>query len=106
MGKRKKRKRGIRLIHIILLLIIFWVGKTLISQQKMIEELTHRKMKEAEEITQLEKEIEELNKEIENKDSLSFIEKVAREDLRMVRPREIIYIDKNKEDNPFRSFRK
>lgn len=49
----------------------------------------------------LEKEIDVLNKEIEDSDSLQFVEKVARDDLGMVKPREIIYIDKNKKKNPF-----
>ena len=56
------------------------------------------------EVQTLEKEIEDLNKEIENSDSLQFVEKVARDELGMVKPREIIYIDKNKNKNPFLSF--
>ena len=47
---------------------------------------------------QLSREIKELNIQIENSDSLEFIEKIAREDLEMVKPREIIYIDKEKKD--------
>lgn len=99
---RKKRKRkGFRLKHFIIILIIFWLGKTLISQSMMMKELNQRKEQKQEEISKLEKEIKELEAEIENKDSLEFVEKVAREELRLVKPREIIYIDINKQNKFF-----
>ena len=72
----------------------------------MMKDLTQRKLIEEQEVAQIEKEIEELSEEIKNKESLIFVEKVAREDLRMVRPREIIYIDKNKDKNHFMNFKK
>ena len=106
MKRRGRRKSGFRLIHLIILLFVFWIGKTLIGQSIMIKDLNSRKIKEEEEISQLEREIKVLNEEIENKDSLTYIEKIAREELRMVRPREIIYIDKNKEKSLFNFFRK
>lgn len=58
------------------------------------------------EIDELEKDIDELNEEIQSSDTLQFVEKVARDDLGMVKPREIIYIDKNKKKNPFFTIRK
>ncbi len=66
-----------------------------------MKNLELKKHEIATEVQSLEKEIKNLNKEIENSDSLQFVEKVAREDLGMVKPREIIYIDKNKKKNPF-----
>lgn len=71
-----------------------------------MKDLTNKKLAEERAVAQLEKEIEELNKEIEDKDSLEFVEKIAREDLRMVKPREIIYIDKNRDKNYFINFRR
>ena len=71
-----------------------------------MEDLAKKKLIEQQEVAQIEKEIEELNEEIKNKESLIFVEKVAREDLRMVRPREIIYIDKSKDKNHFMNFKK
>ncbi len=106
MNKKRKKKRGFRLKHLLLLLIIFGLGKTLISQRIMMKDLTEKKLEKEKEVAQLEKEIEELDGEIKDKDSLEFVEKVAREDLRMVKPREIIYIDKNKDKNHFKNFRK
>ncbi len=49
---------------------------------------------------ELEREIDDLNKEIEKSGTLEFIEKVARDELGMVKPREIVYVDKNKLKNP------
>ena len=99
MRKNRRRKKGFTLIHFLLLLLVLWVGKTLISQNMMMDELSQRKLKEEEEIQQLEVDIEEIEVEIENKDSLEFVEKVAREKLKLAKPREIIYIDKNKGNN-------
>lgn len=98
---KKRRKKGFRLIHFIVLLIVFWLSKTLISQSVMMKNLTKEKAKQEQEVTQLEQEIKDLEEEIENKDSLTFVEKIAREELKLVKPREIIYIDKNKENNLF-----
>ncbi|HHV45643.1 MAG TPA: septum formation initiator family protein [Tissierellia bacterium] len=100
MRKRRKRK-GFRLWHFIIMLVMFWLGKTLISQSIMMRELNLRKQQQLEEISRLEEEIRELEAEIKNKDSLEFVEKVAREELRLVKPREIIYIDINKQNKFF-----
>lgn len=105
MKKRKKKLRP-KFIHIFIILIVFWISKTLINQSLMLRELSERKKQEEQAIAQLEEEIEELNEEIENKDSLSFVEKTAREDLKMVKPREIIYIDKNRDNGLFNFFRR
>ena len=43
------------------------------------------------------REIKETGAAIRNSDSLEFAEKVAREDLGMVKPREVIYVDKEKD---------
>jgi cell division protein FtsB len=70
-----------------------------------MEDLEAKKEYNLEEIQALEKEIGNLNEEIENSDTLQFVEKVARDDLGMVKPREIIYIDKNKKKNHFLNIR-
>lgn len=51
---------------------------------------------------QLEKEIKELEKEIGESQTLQFVERVAREELGMVKPREIMVIDKNKKKDSFK----
>lgn len=97
--RKKRKKKGFRLRHLLMILLTFWLGKTLISQSIMMKDLNERKKQYEDEITQLEEEIQELKTEIDNKDSLEFIEKVARDELKLVKPREIIYIDKNKESS-------
>lgn len=67
----------------------------------MMKKLEREKSTKEEEIEILKSEIDGINNEIKNKDSLEFIEKVAREEFGMVKPREIIYVDKNKKRNPF-----
>ena len=97
----KKKKKGFRLKHLLILLFVFWLCKSLISQNIVMREAKKTKLEKEAEIAKLEMEIEELNKEIKEKDSLEFVEKVAREDFNMVRPREIMYIDKNKDKKNF-----
>lgn len=55
-------------------------------------------------IAELKRDIKNLNSEIKNADSSDFVEKVAREDLGMVKPREVIYVDKNKERDSDKTF--
>ena len=61
-----------------------------------MKELANKKEVIESQIQDLSRDIDVLNKEIEKSGTLEFIEKVAREDLGMVKPREIIYIDKSK----------
>ena len=95
MNSKKKRKRRSRKSLIILPLIlyvvfIFW------NQSQIEKELAGKKLAIEEDIHKLQMEISELNRTIEKSDSLDFVEKMAREELGMVKSREIIYIDKDK----------
>lgn len=95
---QKKRKRKIRfskkkkfnrvfLIVILFFLIIF--SRIIISQTIKLRELKgqlSQKMKENEDIK---KEIDELKYDIQNKDSLEFIEKVARNKLGMIKKEDL-----------------
>ena len=101
-----KKRRKFRLRHFLLLILVFVVSKTLITQRSMMKTLNEKKLLEEQNVKELEISIEKLNSEIEDKDSLEFIEKVAREDFKMVRPREIIYIDENKNKNHFINVKK
>lgn len=100
---KKKKKRRFRLRRLILIGLVIYLSAIFIHQSTLINNLEDKKQKTEMEIKELEGDIRELTKEIENSDSLEFVEKVARDDLGMVKPREIIYIDKNKVKNPFMS---
>lgn len=100
MGKKKKRK-GLRMIHCVLLFLMVYISIVMLNQRKLMKNLESKKMEIQGEIHTIQREIDSLNKEIQNSDSLEFIEKTAREELGMVKPREIIYIDKGKKENSF-----
>lgn len=100
MSNKKKRK-GIRLIHVFLIFLLIYVTIVLNHQRNLMKTMTAKEAKYQLEVEELKKDIDDLNKEIESSDSLEFVEKVARDELGMVKPREIIYIDKNKPKNSF-----
>lgn len=100
MAKKKKTKAKFRLIHFIILFLIVYVAIVFNHQRKLLNNLDSKKEINEAKIEELEKEIEDLNEEIENSETLEFVEKVARDELGMVKPREIIYIDVNKPKDP------
>lgn len=104
--KKNKKRRKLKLSHIIVFSILIYIGLIFGNQKKLRLELETKKNKVQSEVDSLEKEIAELNEEIENSDTLQFVEKIARDELGLVKPREIIYIDKNKKKNPFLRTRK
>lgn len=103
---KKDGRKEFKLRHLLLILFSFYVVTTFVSQQKTISGLKAQKRVKEEEILELEKEVNELNNEIKHSDSLEFVEKIAREELNMVKPKEVIYVDKNKNKNPFFKIRK
>ncbi len=99
--KKKTNKKRFRGRHLLLVLFSLYLITTFISQQKTMRELKAEKLQKEKDIISLEKEIKQLDNKKEHSDSLEFVEKVARDELNMVKPREIIYIDRNKNKNPF-----
>lgn len=95
---KKKKQRGFRLIHFVVIFLGFYVIVAINHQRGLMKDLQVKKEMNLNQISVLEKEIDSLNKEIENSGTLEFIEKIAREELGMVKPREIIYVDRNKSD--------
>jgi len=98
---KKKKTGGIRLIHLVLIVLSIYVVIVFNHQRTLMKDLDNKKSINKAEIETLESEINKLNKEIETSGTLEFVEKVARDELGMVKPREIIYIDKNKPKNNF-----
>lgn len=96
--KIKKRKKGFRIVHLLLLCLAVYTLLVFSHQRSMMKELARKKANIETEISELNRDIDVLNEEIEKSGTLEFIEKVAREDLGMVKPREIIYIDKSKKN--------
>lgn len=98
---KKKKRRRLKLGRLLLIGLVIYLSAILINQNTLMNGLENKKHNTEIEIKELERDIRDLTIEIENSDSLEFVEKVARDDLGMVKPREIIYIDKNKIKNPF-----
>lgn len=97
MAKQKRKiKSRFRLIHLALIVVIVYVAFTFNNQRIHMNSLEAERTEIEEEIAILEDEIEDLRYEIDNSDSLEFVERVARDELGMVRPREIIYVDINR----------
>ena len=94
--KAKRKKFPVALALIILFSVVYGsvkIGKSISIRNQKLEIISGNKK----EISNLKLEIDNLNSELENSSSTDFIEKVAREDLGMVKPREVIYVDKNKD---------
>ena len=102
----RKKTRKIKLSRVIFLVFILYIGFTLWNQRKLAKKLGDRRQTITAENQELQKEIDQMNKEIEESDSLQFVEKIAREELGMVKPREIIYIDRDKPKKAFLKFKK
>ena len=92
----KRKKFPVALAIIILFSVVYGsvkIGKSMSIRNQKLEIISGNKK----EISNLKLEIDNLNSELENSSSADFVEKVAREELGMVKPREVIYVDKDKE---------
>lgn len=96
-----KRKQKIKIKKILLIAVVLYTAVLFGRQRRLKRQLEAKRDRYDEEIAMLQEEIEDLEEEVENSDSLKFIEKIAREELGMVKPREIIVLDKNKNDRNY-----
>lgn len=98
---KKKKKKTFGLIHLLTLFLIIYIVAVFWNQRNLMNALQVKKNDKILENKELEKEIRDLEKQIEDSQTLQFVEKVARDELGMIKPREIIFVDKNKNNNPF-----
>lgn len=97
--KGKKSKKIFRIRHLLIFAIFIYLGITFFNQQKIIKALEMEKTQKQEVVDKLNSEIKDIEEKMKYTDSLEYIEKMAREELKMVMPNEIIYIDSNKSKN-------
>lgn len=99
----RKSYSGVKIIFVIMALVLIYFGYTLYNQNKEIHRLEITVEEKKAEVEKINTEIKELENELENSDSLQFIEKIARDEYNMVKPKEVIFIDRDKEEkaNPF-----
>ncbi|RKD33888.1 FtsB family cell division protein [Thermohalobacter berrensis] len=92
----RKKKKVFKIRYLLSFILIVYIGSILFNQHKMIVKLEAEKQKKEQEIKALKTDISQLESKIDYTYSLEYIEKIAREELNMVKPGEIIYIDKEK----------
>jgi len=98
-----KKKRKFNVINFLFLIFVIYFAFTAFNQYEMLLDLNSQ-IKEKEAIkAEAEKEALELKSDVEKLSEeetlMEIIEKIARDQYKMVKPNETIYIDKNKNDN-------
>lgn len=98
-----KKKRKFNVINFLFLIFVIYFAFTAFNQYEMLLDLNGQiKEKEAikaeaeKEALELKSDVEKLNEE---ETLMEIIEKIVRDQYKMVKPNETIYIDKNKNDN-------
>ena len=99
MRKPKRRDYGKLIIKIIFILSVFYVLFTFYDQYKEMRYLKTREENLAEDINKIENDIQSLKNKIENSNTDEHIEKIARENLKMVKEDELIFIDLKKDNH-------
>ncbi len=95
--QRKKRiRKGNKPFYMLLLVIGLYVGWIFVDQQLRLHKLAEQEGTYKKRVEQLKQEVARREEEIKSANTPEFIEKVAREQLKMVKPNEIIYIDMHK----------
>jgi cell division protein FtsB len=99
----KKKKKKFNIINFMFTVFVLYFLYTGFTQQQMLNDLSsaidEKKIEKAEvekKATELKKDVEKIN---DQEALLELVEKVARNQYKMVKPNETIYIDKNKNDN-------
>ena len=98
-----KKKRKFNVINFLFIVFVMYFAFTAFNQYEMlldlngqIEEKQLLKAEAEKEISELKEDVEKLNDE---EALMEIVEKIARDQYKMVKPNETIYIDKNKNDN-------
>ena len=92
MGKKVFFIKRHKIILVLMCIIIGYFGFLFIDQELKIKELKREENQLEEKIQAIECKIEDVEEEIDKSDTTEFIEKEAREKLKMVKENEIIYM--------------
>lgn len=94
-----KNKKGIRLVFtkktiivLLVLTVMAYLGVLIVLKSYSIVEYEKQRTLLENQLLEKEQEIKELEEMIKNAEDPKFIEKVARENLKMVKPNETVYI--------------
>lgn len=93
------KKRGLRFKNIFLFVFIVYAAVTIVNQQLHIAELKADEQAAAKKIEAVQKDNARLEEMINNATSPEYIERMAREQLGLVKAGERVYIDQSTADN-------
>ena len=92
----KRQKKG-GLILLIGLILCGSLVYRVVDASKLRMDRQREVLENEQSIQKLTTSIESLTREIKKSDSMDYVEEVARKDLGMVKPREIVFVDENKD---------
>lgn len=102
---KRKKKRKLSIFSLVFVVFMLYFFTTFASQKKMMSDLDTQIAQMEIERDDTKKKSESLAKEVESIDDketlLKVVERLARTEYKMVKPNEIIYIDKNRTQNKF-----
>lgn len=102
---KRRKKRKLSILSLVFVVFLFYFFMTVTSQNKMMGDLDKQIAQKEREKEIVAKKSETLAKEVESIDDkdtlLKVVERLARNEYRMLKPNETIYIDKNKIKNKF-----
>ena len=112
MGKRKKRKKRkekksfkLNIVSLLFCTVAFYMIFTIIGQRRSLSDINDKKDAKLLEKAETEIELQEFREDYEKindpEQFLEIVEKIARDEYKMVKPYETVYIDKNKTKNKF-----
>ncbi|KUK74147.1 MAG: Uncharacterized protein XD91_0103 [Clostridiales bacterium 38_11] len=103
--KQKKKKFEINLISMIFYALALYMIFTIVNQRLDLNTIENRKQAKIDEKKDIELELlnlqDDLAKINDPKQFLQMVEKIARDEYKMVKPYETVYIDKSKTKNEF-----
>lgn len=98
-----KKKRKLNVVNLLFTVFLAYFAYTAFSQYQMLSDLNKEIDQKMLVKAEVEKEVKELKDDVakmSNEEALlELVEKIARDQYKMVKPNETIYIDKNKNDN-------
>lgn len=97
--KKNSKKKKFKIKGIFIMCFIIYAVYALANQQLMIYKLSKVQEQKAQEINSVIEDNEKLKQMIKTSNSDEYIERMAREQLGLVKPGEKIYIDTNMQDN-------
>lgn len=102
---KRKKKRKLSILSLVFVVFMLYFITTVASQKKMMGDLSKQIEQKEIERDAAKKKAESLAKEVESIDDkevlIKVVERLARNEYKMLKPNETIYIDKNKTQNKF-----